>query len=146
MAIPGAGGAGRAVAFTPVAGSEGFVTLAGVNRNVTAWTPTIAANVIDVTNFNSPTDANGLIHEEFIFGTIKATFTITGPLDAGAFAYNIMPGSTGTGFLGYRGGLGFSISFGVVSTGGGTKADTTGRGEYNITIQANGLITYTGHS
>lgn len=133
--------AGRTISFTPVAGAQGFITVNGVNLNLEAWTPSIQANPIDVTNFNSPTDGNGLVHEEFIFGTVTGTFDLKGPFDTGAIAYFPKAGDTGTGVFGYTGGYTYSITFGVVSVSSSTSVK--GRAEFSINVKANGLITKT---
>lgn len=131
--------AGRTVAFTPVAGAQGFITINGVNLNLSAWSPQIKANEIDVTNFNSPTDGNGLVHEEFIFGTVTGKFDLTGPMDVGAIGYYPKVGDTGTGVFGYTGGFTYTIVFGVTDVSGGQNVRQ--RAEFHISIRANGLIT-----
>ena len=133
--------AGRTVAFTPVAGAQGFITINGVNLNLTSWSPQVQAQDLDVTNFNSPTDANGLVHEEFIFGTVTGKFTLEGPLDISAVGYSPMVGDTGVGVFGYTGGFTFSIVFGVLDTSGGQNVKEYGK--FHITVKANGLITKT---
>ena len=131
--------AGRTVAFTPVAGAQGFITINGVNLNLSSWSPTVQAAELDVTNFNSPTDGNGLVHEEFIFGTVTGSFALEGPLDISATGYYPKVGDTGTGVFGYTGGYTFSIVFGVKSVGGGQNVKDFAK--FSIVVRANGLIT-----
>lgn len=141
MATPAQPSPGRTVAFTPVAGSEGFITINGVNLNLSSWTPSFSVTPIDVTNFNSPTDGNGIVYEEFIFGTATGTFDLEGPLDTSATGYFPKPGDTGTGTFGYKGGYTFAITFGVISVTGGQNVKE--RGQFKINVKANGLITKT---
>lgn len=131
--------AGRTVAFTPVAGAQGFITINGVNLNLSSWSPQVQAAEVDVTNFNSPTDANGLVHEEFIFGTVTGKFTLEGPLDISATGYYPNVGDTGVGVFGYTGGFTYSVVFGVTDWSGGQSVKENAK--FHIGVRANGLIT-----
>lgn len=134
--------AGVRTSFTPVPGCLGIITINGTTRNLDTFTPSISSPAIDVTNFNSPTDANGLVHEEFVQSVVGSQFDISGPRDASAQGYNPQVGDSGTGFLGYSTTFGFSFSFGVISMGGPQAVKDTGR--FQATIKVTGLLTYVG--
>jgi hypothetical protein len=133
--------ADRTVPFTPVPGSQGYVYVDGVYLNLSEWSPAGQAEIIDTTNFNSPTDDNGHIHEENIVGTIGHEFTIRGPRDQGASSWNPMAGDEGQCYLGYAQGFEFGFYFTVKSIGGGSNVK--GRAEFECTVKSNGLVDFT---
>ena len=135
---------GRTVPFTPVPGKYGYVTINGVNINVATWSPTQSTNALDVTNFNSPQDANGNPHSESVAGVINSEFAITGFCDASVTGYRPTAGDTGTGVLGYTSAIFFPISFLVTSVGG--DQDINGVAGLTFSIKAVGLGLLTGRT
>lgn len=132
---------GRTVPFTPVPGKYGYVTINGVNINVASWSPNQSTNALDVTNFNSPQDANQNVHSESVAGVINTDFTIEGFTDGSATGYRPTAGDTGTGVLGYSAALFFPINFLVTTVGGPQNVADTGRLTFGIKAVGLGLMT-----
>lgn len=137
---PGITSLGRNAAFSPVAGSYGFVSIQangfyngnGVYINVAKWSPSRQINALSVTNFSSPVDGNNTVHEESIAGIMTTSFTITGVRDAGNIGYHPTPGDIGTAILGYDANHTFTINFLVLSDGGEQSVEGVAGFEFNI--------------
>ncbi len=129
----------RTVPFTPVPGKLGSITVAGISSpvNLAMWQPTQRCEALEVTNFNSPTDTNTNVHQEFIPGTVGTSFSVSGVRDVGAVGWNPTAGDTGTATLLYAPGFGFTFAFICTDVGGGQ--DVKKLGEFSATIQATGL-------
>ena len=132
---------GRTVPFTPLSGKYGYVTIGGVNLNLAQWTPQQATNLLSVTNFNSPQDANSNVHQEDIAGTIGTTFSVVGVMDASATGYRPTAGDTGTGVFGYSAAIFFPINFIVQSVGGPVNIDDKSGIEFTVKAVGLGLLT-----
>lgn len=62
------------MAFTPYKGSAGRVVVGSTNFvGISQWNIDKQADVVDVTNFESSADANGLVWKEFVQGLGGAT-------------------------------------------------------------------------
>lgn len=137
--------AGRTTPFEPPPGFAGSIVIQGVSQNLTKWTPRIRGEPVDATNFNSPRDPiNGVIHKEWVPGSVDGEFTIEGLRDFSVVGWNPMPGGYGTAEFLYDVNLGFDVAILVIDIGG--EQDANRAGMFTATVKTNGYIEFLGRN
>lgn len=135
------------MAFTPVAGKLGAITINSQTCFLDAWRPSINSDMLDVSHFSMTPDADTNYWREFIAGLCGGSFEVEGDWDNQAAAQfltgaavKIRPGVAGTGTIGYTSTCQFSFSFKVEAIGGGEQV--AGKGRFSGTLRITGVLTY----
>jgi hypothetical protein len=128
------------MAYTPLAGKFGTITINAQQSHLQEWSLELEDDLIDVSGFNANSDADNNILENFLFGLEKGTINIKGRYNSApgekpfSAPMSLRPGLTATLFLGFSQTHGFTLTAKVVSVKTGTAVRDAGTFESTLRL------------